>query len=52
MTSLFCEKASLKMSSFVELSPFVDDGGLGKMWKVFGQNAEVLINELNTELAA
>ncbi|MCH8034809.1 MAG: DEAD/DEAH box helicase family protein [Bacteroidetes bacterium] len=35
-----------------ELSPFVDEGGLGKMWNLFGQNTEELIEELNKELAA
>jgi type I restriction enzyme R subunit len=29
-----------------ELSPFVDEGGLGKMWKLFGEKTE----ELNKEL--
>jgi len=35
-----------------ELSPFVDEGGLGKMWKLFGEKTEDLIEELNKELAA
>ena len=35
-----------------ELSPFVDEGGLGKMWKLFGEKTEELIEELNKELAA
>jgi len=35
-----------------ELSPFVDEGGLGKMWKLFGQNTGKLIEEINEELAA
>ena len=35
-----------------ELSPFVDEGGLGKMWKLFGENTEELIYEINKELAA
>ena len=35
-----------------ELSPFVDEGGLGKMWKLFGEKTEELIDELNKELAA
>jgi type I restriction enzyme, R subunit len=35
-----------------ELSPFVDEGGLGKMWNLFGEKTEELINELNKELAA
>lgn len=35
-----------------DLSPFVDEGGLGKMWKLFGEKTEQLIEELNKELAA
>lgn len=34
-----------------EFSPFVDEGGLGKMWKLFGEKTEVLIEELNKEIA-
>ncbi|MBL1215784.1 MAG: restriction endonuclease subunit R, partial [Ignavibacteriae bacterium] len=35
-----------------ELSPFVDRGGLGKFWNLFGDDSEILINELIEELAA
>ena len=31
---------------------FNDEGGLGKMWKLFGDNTEKVIKELNEELAA
>ena len=33
-----------------ELSPFVDEGGLGKFYKVFGADYENLLEEINTEL--
>jgi type I restriction enzyme R subunit len=35
-----------------ELSPFVDEGGLGKMWNLFGKGVENIIEELNVELEA
>ncbi len=35
-----------------ELSPFVDEGGLGKMYQLFGPNYEKLLEEINNELAA
>ncbi len=35
-----------------ELSPFNALGGLGKLWQVFGDGTETIINELNEELAA
>lgn len=35
-----------------DLSPFNAHGGLGKMWKLFGDDAEKIINELNEVLAA
>lgn len=41
---------SLKENDDFELSPFVDEGGLGKMWKLFGEKTEELIEELNKEL--
>ena len=34
------------------LSPFNAKGGLGKMWNLFGDEAELIINELNEVLAA
>ncbi len=34
-----------------ELSPFVDSGGLGKVWKLFGEKVDELVEELNKELA-
>jgi len=30
-----------------ELSPFVDQGGLGKFYQVFGNESEVILNEIN-----
>ena len=36
----------------LELSPFDAKGGLGRMWQLFGDNTEDIINELNEELAA
>lgn len=35
-----------------ELSPFDAQGGLGKMWQLFGSHADELINELNEALVA
>lgn len=35
-----------------EFSPFVDKGGLGKFWKIFGNETEKLLEEINEELAA
>ena len=35
-----------------DLSPFNAHGGLGKMWQLFGDKTDEIINELNEELAA
>jgi type I restriction enzyme R subunit len=35
-----------------ELSPFNSSGGLGKMWQLFGDKSDEIINELNEELVA
>lgn len=35
-----------------ELDPFNKKGGLGKMWQLFGEQTEEIINELNEVLAA
>jgi type I site-specific restriction endonuclease len=35
-----------------ELDPFNKQGGLGKMWQLFGEETDVLINELNESLVA
>ena len=35
-----------------DLNPFNALGGLGKMWQLFGEQTEVIINELNEVLAA
>lgn len=35
-----------------ELSPFVDEGGLGKFYQLFGGETENIIEEINGELAA
>jgi type I restriction enzyme R subunit len=35
-----------------ELSPFVDEGGLGKFYQLFGGETEKIIVEINKELAA
>ena len=34
------------------LSPFGDNGGLGRMWELFGEKTDEIINELNDTLAA
>jgi type I restriction enzyme, R subunit len=34
------------------LSPFGDNGGLGRMWELFGEKTDEIINELNETLAA
>ena len=45
---------SLKGQVFLkaELSPFVDEGGLGKFYQLFGVETEKIIEEINEELAA
>lgn len=35
-----------------DYTPFVDNGGLGKFWKIFGEETENIISELNEELVA
>ena len=35
-----------------ELDPFNKEGGLGKMWQLFGEKTEEVIKELNEVLAA
>ena len=35
-----------------ELDPFNKNGGLGKMWQLFGEGTEEIIGELNEVLAA
>jgi len=35
-----------------DLNPFNAQGGLGKMWKLFGEQTDGIINELNEALAA
>jgi type I restriction enzyme, R subunit len=35
-----------------DLNPFNAQGGLGKMWQLFGDQTEEIINELNEALAA
>ena len=35
-----------------ELDPFNKNGGLGRMWQLFGEGTEEIINELNEVLAA
>ncbi len=35
-----------------ELDPFNKLGGLGKMWRLFGEETDAIINELNESLVA
>ncbi|RYF51455.1 MAG: type I site-specific deoxyribonuclease, partial [Cytophagaceae bacterium] len=35
-----------------DYSPFVDKGGLGRLWSLFGDRTFPLIEELNESLAA
>ena len=35
-----------------DYTPFIDRGGLGKFWKLFGEGTDKIINEINEELAA
>ena len=35
-----------------ELDPFNKQGALGKMWRLFGEETDAIINELNEVLAA
>jgi type I restriction enzyme R subunit len=34
------------------LDPFNKQGGLGKMWQLFGEETDAIINELNESLVA
>ena len=36
----------------LDYTPFIEDGGKGKMWQLFGNESESIINELNEALAA
>ncbi len=36
----------------LEMSPFDANGGLGRMWELFGEKTDEIINELNENLAA
>jgi type I restriction enzyme, R subunit len=36
----------------LDYTPFAEDGGRGKMWQLFGDQSENIINELNEGLAA
>jgi len=36
----------------LDYTPFIDHGGKGKMWQLFGNESENIINELNEALAA
>jgi type I restriction enzyme R subunit len=35
-----------------DLSPFNAEGGLGKLWQLFGEQTESIIQEMNEALAA
>lgn len=35
-----------------DLSPFIDKGGLGKFWELFGTDTDDILEEINEELAA
>ena len=41
----------LELEDF-ELDPFNKQGGLGKMWRLFGEETDAIINELNESLVA
>jgi type I restriction enzyme R subunit len=36
----------------LDYAPFDSKGGLGKMWQLFGESTDEIINELNKELVA
>ncbi|WP_457570771.1 type I restriction-modification enzyme R subunit C-terminal domain-containing protein [Desulfovulcanus sp.] len=36
----------------LELAPFDANGGLGKMWQLFGEEMDRIIEEMNEVLAA
>jgi type I restriction enzyme R subunit len=36
----------------LDYTPFIEDGGRGKMWQLFGKESEGIINEMNEALAA
>jgi type I restriction enzyme R subunit len=44
-------KFAYKKEDF-DLNPFNAQGGLGKMWQLFGEQTEEIINELNEVLTA
>jgi len=46
VTSIHFEKDDL------DFAPFDAQGGIGKMWQLFGEEMEDLINEINSEIAA
>jgi hypothetical protein len=39
-------------SAVQTIDPFNKEGGLGKMWQLFGEKTEEVINELNEALVA
>jgi type I restriction enzyme R subunit len=36
----------------LDYTPFIEDGGKGKMWQLFGNESDSIINEMNEALAA
>jgi len=51
MCSHIAASVSMEMDDF-DYSPFAQKGGIGRAYRVFGENLEVLIDELNEVLAA
>jgi type I restriction enzyme R subunit len=41
----------VRMDDFDEM-PFAERGGLGKAWRLFGEEIAVIVEELNRELVA
>ena len=44
--------SSIPVGVDFDLNPFNAQGGLGKMWQLFGEQTEEIIGELNEALAA
>jgi len=43
---------TIKKITYITVQTICAQGGLGKMWQLFGEQTEEIINELNEVLAA
>ena len=51
ITTYIANSFSIEKDAF-DLSPFNAAGGLSKMWALFGEQTDAIINELNEVLVA